>query len=347
MRAVLATACLAATLIAGCATTGAPAYDQPINPSPTVVPSADGLVIHGEHYLDPEGTINDFAVGNDAVTYLVDRGGGKAALKRVLIGQASPAVLGSLELYHDGVVFTGSDGASASGLMAKPIDGGLILMRAGSVVVIEPGAEAKPVALPTGYHPALYQNGDVAGTGFLLLERHQPIQSRPEELLRTSVEIARTLVGASENSYDYALFGLETGALVPININTDRNETGFGFGCVRRSTVTSQCLGWVSYDAVYLDDGRPNWSHYYWSLDWRNTRYGPMAVAIENGLTKLNAIRLTDGARATAFRRGMGIQYFTLDALADGDLVIVGHWSFRPHPVSLSALVAQERFAAE
>ena len=65
------------------------------------------------------------------------------------------------------------------------------------------------------------------------------------------------------------------------------------------------------------------------------------SYGIENGLKEVNVIRLGDGARFNAFKRGMGIQYFETEALANGSLKLVAYWAFSGHPMEdISVLFA-------
>lgn len=295
----------------------------------------DGFSVNGSPFLDADGAVTDFGADgvSGAVTYLVDVGDGSAIVKhRNVHSNEQPVVMGTLVSRGEQIAYQGRDGKTAGGDFVKPTSRGLVVVREASLVAIDFRSGAvNPIAIPDGFHVAEYQNGDVGATRFVLLERDTAGRSVGGDLKATATALG-ALFGR-DNRSDYALFNIDTGDVVPVAISATRNTVSYGSNCRRQNQFVNRCSQWNSYDALYEPDGRPNYSHYFWSLSWLNTKDGPVAAAIEKGLTEVNVIRLSDGVRANAFKRGMGIQYFTTETLADGTLKLVAYWAFRGHPV--------------
>ncbi|MFC0679824.1 hypothetical protein ACFFGH_18445 [Lysobacter korlensis] len=295
----------------------------------------DGFNVDGRPFLDPDGRIVDF--GGDGVsgmvTYIVDTGEGSALVKLMNArSDAQPMLLGYLTERGDAVSFQSVAGETAGGLKARPTSRGLVLLRDGSAVSYDWEKGAKAIALPEGFRMAEFQNGDVGGTRHVLLERVDDRRVKPDKVLTDAVSIFRTVTGQKDKAFDYALFNVDTGATVPLNISMARNEVNKGYGCTPNG-LGRKCRSWETANEIYEQDGRPNYSHYFWSLEWQNTAHGPLATAIENGLREVNVIRLGDGARFNAFDRAMGIQYFTTETLPSGSMKVTAYWAFKGHPV--------------
>ena len=288
----------------------------------------DGFRVNGQPYIDPDGKVLDF--GADAatglVTYLVDGGDGTALVKlHNAKSNGNPVLAGRLRTNGNRSTFEGVDGQSAGGDAIVPMGRGLLVTRDESVVLVdwETGISAK--ALPEGFHAAAYQNGDVAGTRNILLERTR----QPSAF--GSYGSLKELFGKSDAS-DYAFYNLDTGNLVNLQFTRGKNEANF-----------DTPRGPVARESIREQDGRPNYSHYYWSINWTNSKFGPLAVAIEKGLQDLNLIDLQTGTKHNVAHRGAGIQRFDLMPLADGDFEIRGGWSFKDHPIRASDVLAGEK----
>lgn len=295
----------------------------------------DGFSINGKPYLDADGAITDFGADgvSGAVSYIVDTGNGSALVKHLNVhAGGSPLLVGTLGSRGDQVSYLGKDGSTAGGAFAKPTSRGLAIIRNGSLVTIDfRSGTVTPVPVPEGFHIAEFQNGDVGGTRHVLVERDKQEGDTGDKLKEAVVGLG-SLFGKDTRS-DYALLNIDTGESIPLTISSDRNTVGVASECRRQNGLVNRCGKWTSYDSVYQPDGRPNYSHYFWSLSWQSTSSGPVAVAIESRLSEVNVIRLSDGKRANAFKRGMGIQYFTTETQGDGKLKLVAYWSFKGHPI--------------
>lgn len=292
----------------------------------------DGFSVNGKPYLDADGAITDFGADgvSGAVSYIIDTGSGSALVKHLNVHAGGPPLLvGTLGGRGDQVSYLGKDGRTAGGTFVKPTSRGLAIIRSGSLVTIDfLSGTVTPVPVPEGFHIAEFQNGDVGGTRHVLVERDGDTGDK----LKEAVVGLGSLFGKDTRS-DYALLNIDTGKSIPLAISSDRNTVGVASECRRQNGLVNRCGKWTSYDSVYQPDGRPNYSHYFWSLSWQSTSSGPIAVAIESRLSEVNVIRLSDGMRANAFKRGMGIQYFTTETQADGKLKLVAYWAFKGHPI--------------
>lgn len=289
---------------------------------------SDGFSINGQPFIDPDGKILDF--GADAatglVTYLVDDGAGAALVKLYNAkAKGQPVLAGRLRANGSRSTFEGVDGQTAGGETIVPMSRGLLVTRAESIVLVdwETGVSAK--SLPEGFHAAAYQNGDVAGTRNILLERTR----NPSPL--GGYGSLKELFGKSDAS-DYAFYNLDTGNLVSLQFTRGKNEATF-----------DTPAGRITRESIREEDGRPNYSHYFWSINWTNSKHGPLAVAIEKGLQDLNLIDLQTGTKHNVVHRGAGIQRFELVPLSDGDFEIRGGWSFKDHPIRASEVLAGEK----
>lgn len=289
----------------------------------------DGLAIDGQPVHDMDGEIIDFGADPDSgdIVYLVGLGAERAAVKRMNGHRERVGTLiGHLNAVQGRVEFEGLDGRSAGGGSAKATSRGLLLIRSGSLAVIDLDHGDRVISLPPGWQVAGHQNGDVAATGYLLLQRG------PEPARQRSA--VADLVGTFRRSAqpgDYALFGLDGGNLVELDVQASGNLVYHHYNCRRRNAVLNQCAGVHVQEGLFEANGRPNYTHYYWKIDWRPTRHGPMAVVMERKVREVNVIRLDQGERYNAFQRTLGIVGFQATPTDDGSLRVVAQWAFRDH----------------
>lgn len=285
----------------------------------------DGFTVDGQPFIDPDGRI--FSFGADPitglVTYLVDGGGGTALVKLYNARtKGQPVLAGQITKRGNRSTFEGIDGQTAGGEDIMPMSRGLLVTRAASIVLIdwETGVSAK--SLPDDFRAATYQNGDVGGTRNILLE-----STRENASLFGGFESLKESFGKSKAS-DYAFYNLDTGNLVPLQFTREKNMV---------------ISGKSKRDSIYEPNGSPHYSHYYWSIMWSNSRYGPLAFAIEKGLQDLNLIDLRSGEKHNVVHRAAGILSFDTVPLADGDIEIRGNWAFKDHPIRASEVLAGQK----
>lgn len=307
-------------------------------------PQGDGFTFDGQPYVDADGRIvkygADFATG--WVTYLAAIGPGHYLVKHQNVHSSLPPVTIGEVAEQDGFVnFRSSDGQTAGGTNILLTSNGVMVERDASLVVFDLTHGMQAMAVPQGFHVAHYQHGDVAGTGYVLLERVDTDSNDPARAVKDLGAAVGSLFGAKDDAYDYALYNIATHALVPLNLSMRGKNVGYGTDCRRQNRFVNKCRGYKQYESIWQPDGRPNLEHYFWALTWQTTKYGPLAVAEENDERDLNIVRLDNGNRYNAFHRGLGLNGFTATPSADGDLHVVATIVFSKKELpDLGALLA-------
>ncbi|MBS0458030.1 MAG: hypothetical protein JSS44_11960 [Proteobacteria bacterium] len=313
-------------------------------------PQGDGFNFDGQPYVDADGRIvkygADFATG--WVTYMAAIGPGHYLIKHQNVHSNLPPVTIGEVAEQDGFVnFRSRDGQTAGGTSILLTSNGVMVERDASLVDFDLTRGMQAVAVPQGFHVARFQHGDVAGTGYMLLERVDADPNNPAHAIKDLGAVVGDLFGAKDQAYDYALYNMSTRALVPLNLSMRGKNVGYGTNCRRQNKFVDKCRGYTQYESIWQPDGRPNLDHYFWALTWQTTKYGPLAVAEENSERDLNVIRLDNGNRYNAFHRGLGLNGFTATPSADGDLHVVATIVFSKKELpDLGALLASTPAAA-
>ena len=295
-------------------------------------PRGDGFTFDGQPYIDADGRIGK--IGADAatgwVTYLVSTTPGHFLVKHQNVHSSlPPLVIGQVDAQNGYTSFRGVDGQTAGGKAVIPTSAGVLVVRDESVVVYDILKGLRPIALPQGFTVAQYQHGDVAGTGYILLEHVDSDPNNPIKAAATIGHLVGDMFGAKDTTYDYALYNLDNQSIVPVNLSTIGKSVGHGTYCHRQNAFVNKCAGWQEHDSLWDNFGQPNLSHYFWALTWQQTRYGAIAVAEENTLRDVNVITLENGKRFNAFHRGMGINGFHATPTSDGGLRVTARIVFK------------------
>ena len=72
--------------------------------------------------------------------------------------------------------------------------------------------------------------------------------------------------------------------------------------------------------ALYTKLGLPNYSHYFWSINWVQTQSGPLAIYRTS--TKIKIVDINNNQVHTAFSRTLGVNEFDIIENADGTTAI-------------------------
>lgn len=281
----------------------------------------DGFKANGKPYFDVDGAIANFGadMSTGHVTYLIDTSNGEALVKHHNINSQHPAfVVGTLRINDERAMFQGADGTTAAGSGVIPTADGLLFTREGSMVRYQIGRPPVAFQVPEEWIIAEYQNGDVSGTRFVLLER----ANKSVNSLKSAGDAVGRMFGKRDESEDYAFFDIQNGSLIALNMNMDYKKVGQGTGCKRQNALVNKCSGWEQWTSIWKPDGSPNTYHYCWALTWQQTRFGPIAVAMENGGREVNIIQLASGERTNAFHRALGIHEFYASPTAAGSIKI-------------------------
>lgn len=309
----------------------------------------DGIEINGKMYLDPEGSIEnagwDVVSGN--FTYTLTNIDGSQLIKLSnAYYTGAPITFAKIEKGSRGYKVSTSDGHSMAGDNIIPSSNGVIVSRGTSAFKYELGKGIKSVAIPQGWYVTSLQNGDVDATGLVLLER---IPTNQEENavagLFSAIKGAQKAFGSGE-IYDYALFDINTGKGYLVNKDLSEQNVHVLSQCRRQNDVVNKCEKMDTYQSIYDDKGKPNFSHYYWSLGWFNTPEGP--IAIYSSGAKIHALHINKDQETTLFERTLGINWFTSNQKIDGDIEVRAKLGFTDEHVEsvLSFLNAQPASSA-
>lgn len=256
----------------------------------------DGFVADGQSVIDPEGRIVQWDGDGQSgdVTYFVVVAPGQFDVRFTNTHSTLPPItVGTLYMDPTGQHFTSVDGQTVSGAILIPTSHGVVMARDTAIFSYEFGQPVVSQALPPQYMLASYQRGSVGATGYVLLKRFisQAEKHDPIEGFKGLFKIAEGKV----TSNDFALFNIKTGHAVFLAI--DALGTGGN---------------------VWGRDGRPNYQHYFWQIDWLPNPKGVTAVVLENKFRDLNAIRLDRDERINVRHRTLGIERFNVYPLPNG-----------------------------
>ncbi len=281
----------------------------------------DGFTINGdEAYLDPEGEIVNYGYNwkDGSFSYLIKLSGDTFKIKfnRVNSNQESIDVA---TLQRRGSTFfvetkTGEK-FRGSGLILT--SNGFIVTRKSSAFIYTVGEKTKRFTTPSGWHIAYFQNGDVASTNFLLLEKNKEKESGGMfaktaigELWTATKELGNAL--GINSKEDYMLINIDNPSKTyPINITLGDKEVALYSQCERQNRYVRKCDKMDMRVSLYQPNGLKNTSHYYWSVQWfqgKNTIY---SITKESTHKKVLIRDLNSGKTVEAAYRLTGFPEFS------------------------------------
>ncbi|MCW2314254.1 hypothetical protein [Rhodoferax antarcticus] len=293
----------------------------------------DGFSIDGSRYLDPEGRIVSF--GFDAqtgdFTYVVQSGNNQFLLKSGRAGGLNePIEIGKVEWRGSLWSVVTTTGKKLSGQRLIPLARGFIVARENSGYRYVPGKGMHSFVAPEQFSIATHQNGNVSGTGYLLLERTPEEQFSSNNSLGAllgSVKALGSTLGIGKKE-DYALLNLDTKKLVPVNVSMEDNRVQVMSMCRARNFVMAECQRMDSYESLFQPNGMRNMTHYFWRINWFDAGGRPILVSQEGGLTKVAATDLNTAKKAILFERVMGIAAFEAEQGTDGKIAVSAQMGF-------------------
>jgi len=122
----------------------------------------------------------------------------------------------------------------------------------------------------------------------------------------------------TKSDSDYALFELATSKLRPVGISLGEKEAQILSQCHRKNNFVNICDRMESVESVWSQSGTPNRGHYFWRVSWYRTPTGPMAVVMQDGIGKIEAIDLTSDRQLVVFERALGIGDWSAKQTPDG-----------------------------
>lgn len=288
----------------------------------------DGFAIAGERVLDPEGVILKYAVDSQTgdAAYLAETGLGQYAIKLMRYGAGSPVTIATASRQTGVWAVETVTGVRVAGTGMNLSPRGFNIARENAMFMYTAGAGLKSFGLPDSYMLATHQNGNVAATKWVLLEKRIETKKAEGGVLGGSglgqmmglVKQLGAAVGVNKSDADYALYNVETRKTLPIHISLDDKQAQFLSQCRQRNRWVAQCDRMDSVESLYGQDGSPNRQHYYWRLAWYATAQGPVALTMEDSISKLEAVSLNDDRRVTVFSRALGIAGWSSQQQPDG-----------------------------
>ena len=279
--------------------------------------SKDGLIANGQNFLDSEGRIEsfgfDYSTGD--ITYLV-KTGYDYKIKYVRFGsEIEPITLADVTKSRNVWNVQTVTGKSFNGPKLIPASCGFVVARPGAAFFYKPGDKTYNFTPDEDFHIAYYQNGDIATTGYILLERDY-YTNKTSEFFGTLVSLGSSL-GINKKE-DYKLVNIFDGKTYPLNVSMDDKMTNALSDCKKKSKHINECSTLHRFESLYQVSGNKNSGHYFWRINWFNTDIGPLMVAIEDGVTSLNAMSLVTGEKVTLVERLLGINKFDAEQDANG-----------------------------
>lgn len=286
----------------------------------------DGFLVNGAQYLDPEGKIISFAynIFSGDITYLVEQSPSVILIKYVkALSGAEPITIAQGQQTQNGWQVRTVTGKTLVGEGVIPTSCGFLVSRTNTAFRYVPGSGITNISAPNGFEIAAFQNGDVAATDFILLERVKEKETGGDvlgNLGRSFARIGATL-GASKKE-DYVLYNVKTGQTFPLDVSNDGKTVSSMSNCRRKNRYVNVCSNVISRDSLYSKDGSPNIFHYFWRIHWFQTENGPIMIAHEKGVSEINITDLVTGKKVNAFQRGMGIASYNAKQQPNGKIRI-------------------------
>src|SRR5262249_34677135 len=148
-------------------------------------------------------------------------------------------------------------------------------------------------------------------TGYVLIEKDA---SQPGE--ERGLGSLKSLINPFAKKEDFALYGLSSTRLYPLDIPASAKNVTVGSNCRKVNAVINKCATGTRLESLYQPNGLRNDGHYYWRVMWVNTPSGPLAAALENDLAALNLIELNTGKKVVGLSRKLGISGFDVKQAA-------------------------------
>ncbi|TKB46128.1 hypothetical protein [Thalassotalea mangrovi] len=289
----------------------------------------DGILIDGEMYLDFEGSVAKHGSNRltGEFTYAIQNFDGTFTLKYFRAGStAEPIKIATVFKNGSSYNVRTVTGKTLPGSTLIPTADGFIIGRTGSAFQYTIGGRVKPLNLVDGYHIAQFQKGDVASSGYILLEKDSnPAQKSGIGGLMDSIDSLGNTLGLNKADH-YVLANIATGETVPLDVHLSGKDVAEYSGCVQRNSVVNECANVNFTEALFDQNGFKNGSHYFWAIDWASTPTGP--IAFYKTSTKVKAVDIKNGQVHTLFTRALGVNEYHLARHADGKISVIAKLGF-------------------
>ena len=290
---------------------------------------SDGLMFNGQRFVDPMGRAERFAVdrGTGRAGYVARSGGDVLVRVAVLGAAAEPISIGVLRSQGGQQILETVTGKRLAGELFFPLPDGALVLRESVGFRYSAGEGVRQITFPPGWFPTPVQRGNLAGTGWLLLEKDVAEQRKSQLPFVGLVNKIGEIAGAKESN-EYALFDTKSSRMVVLDISTDGKSISEGTQCRRRNGVINVCDQMATMQTAWERDGSPNWRHYFWRVDWQQIQGRPVAVVQEKRSVQVNLYDLQSGAKVNLFERGLGLTSMNAEPTADGRLRVTARLGF-------------------
>lgn len=298
----------------------------------------DGFAVDGERVLDPEGRIVQYAVDSATgdAAYLMEGLPGQFTIKLMRHHAGAPLVIANATRQSGQWAVETATGVRVNGSRLTLSARGFIVARDNALFRYQAGTGLRSHGLPETHTLAAHQNGDIGATGWLLLEKRQDTKEREGGILSQgplgelfgTVKSLGAAFGVNKSDSDYALYHLDTRRTMPLGISLGDKKTNVLSQCQQKNRWVAKCDQLDTVESLYGQDGYPNRSHYYWRVSWFNTPRGAVAVVMEEGITRIDALELGSDRRVSVFQRSMGIGDWSAAQLPDGRVQVKAKLGF-------------------
>ncbi len=284
----------------------------------------DGILINNKMYNDFEGSVANFG-GNRMTgqfTYAVKNFDGTYTLKyNKANSENGPIKIAKIEKKGNSFNVTTVTGKTLPGSSVTPTSDGFIVGRAGSAFKYTIGKNnVKSITLIDNYRIAKHQNGDVASTDYILLEK---AKSSKSSMLDSFSSLGNTF--GLNKADDYILVNINDGNIIPLDVSVSGKEVAVHSNC-RSKGVYNECDNVSFKDALYDENGFKNNSHYFWTIDWVNTKSGPLAFY--KTTTTVKVVDIKNSKVHTIFSRTLGVNNFSIIEHVDGKVSVEAQLGF-------------------
>lgn len=299
----------------------------------------DGFSVNDQSkYLDPEGEIINYGYNwqNGDVSYMIKTSPTSFKIKytRVLTNEQPIEVA---NVTKNGNIInietvTGKKFASDSLILTSK---GFISVREQSAFIYNIGEEAKTFVTPEGWHIARFQNGDVASTKYLLLERTIDSAQKNDSVfgfIESSKELL-TAFGVMDK-HDYLLINIEDSSKkISFDITLGGKDVASYSDCAKVNSYVNKCGSMDLKESLYNAYGLPNSAHYYWRILWFSSKDGVVSVTRESTERKVMITDLITGKRAEGAYRVTGFPELFAEQDKNGKIKVTAGGGMFPNEV--------------
>lgn len=278
----------------------------------------DGFEANGRRHIDPEGRIVKFGTNAQTgdITYLTQVSRESYIIKTMRVGH-DPITIATADRSQNGWAVTTVTGKKIVGESVIPLSSGFLVARGTAGFIYSAGKGISSIAIPEDYLIAPFQNGDIQGTRYVLIEKRPTNKSNQIGGIFNSVVSLGSSLGVNRKE-DYALLNIDTGKQVLINVSMDGKNESLYSECRKHNSFINSCANVDFQESLFDKYGLPNAGHYYWRISWFNTKTGPILIVTENSLRETVAENLNSGKKSTLFNRILGINYVIVTEMPDG-----------------------------